>query len=165
MSRRVLPSSVASRTEKTSLRKQRITPRSEVPDQCHWPRLSPPRLRADESLPGILGPDVSATSSSVGRGARLPSACHREPRFRPCASTQPAVQDRYHVFDEQLKWPPENSPWKASLACVPNYGSVEDPLDFARAKFEEDVEEDLMAKMSYWASSKSAMESTGLSQH
>ena len=26
-----------------------------------------------------------------------------------------------HVFEEQLKWPLENSPWEASLAWVPNY--------------------------------------------
>ncbi|CAE7515799.1 unnamed protein product [Symbiodinium sp. KB8] len=44
---------------------------------------------------------------------------------------------------EQLKWPMENAP-----AWVPNYGSVEDRRDFARAKFEGDVKEGLMAKMS-----------------
>ena len=59
-----------------------------------------------------------------------------------------------HVFEEQLKRPLENSPWEASLAWVPNYGSVEDHKEFARAKFEEDVEEDLRAKM--WGSSWSA---------
>ena len=53
-----------------------------------------------------------------------------------------------HVFEEQLKWPLENSPWEASLAWVPNYSSVEEHADFARAKFEEDVREGLMAKMS-----------------
>ena len=37
----------------------------------------------------------------------------------------------------------ENAP-----AWVPNYGSVEDRRDFARAKFEGDVKEGLMAKMS-----------------
>ena len=31
-----------------------------------------------------------------------------------------------HVFEEQLKWPLENAPWEASLAWVPNYGSVEE---------------------------------------
>ncbi|OLP92171.1 hypothetical protein AK812_SmicGene26070 [Symbiodinium microadriaticum] len=39
-------------------------------------------------------------------------------------------------------------PWEASLAWVPNYASVEEHADFARAKFEEDVSEGLMAKMS-----------------
>ena len=53
-----------------------------------------------------------------------------------------------HVFEEQLKWPLENSPWEASLAWVPNYSSVEEHAEFARAKFEEDVREGLMAKMS-----------------
>ena len=53
-----------------------------------------------------------------------------------------------HVFEEQLKWPLENSPWEASLAGVPNYSSVEEHADFARTKFEEDVREGLMAKMS-----------------
>ena len=52
-----------------------------------------------------------------------------------------------HVFEEQLKWPLENSPWEASLAWVPNYSSVEEHADFARDKFEEDVREGLMAKM------------------
>ena len=46
-----------------------------------------------------------------------------------------------HVFEEQL----ENAPWEASLAWVPNYGSVEEHREFAKAKFEEDVEEGLMA--------------------
>ena len=41
----------------------------------------------------------------------------------------------------------ENSPWEASLAWVPNYSSVEEHADFAREKFEEDVREGLMAKM------------------
>ena len=52
-----------------------------------------------------------------------------------------------HVFEEQRKWPLENSPWEASLAWVPNYSSVEEHADFARAKFEEDVREGLLAKM------------------
>ena len=53
-----------------------------------------------------------------------------------------------HVFEEQQKRPLENAPWEASLAWVPNYGSVEEHREFAKAKFEEDVEEGLMAKMS-----------------
>ena len=47
-----------------------------------------------------------------------------------------------------MSWPLENAPWEASLAWVPNYGSVEEHREFAKAKFEEDVEEGLMAKMS-----------------
>ena len=52
-----------------------------------------------------------------------------------------------HVFEEQLKWPLENAPWEASLAWVPNYSSVEEHLAFAKEKFDEDVEEGLMARM------------------
>ena len=48
----------------------------------------------------------------------------------------------------RTEWPLENAPWEASLAWVPNYGSVEEHREFAKAKFEEDVEEGLMAKMS-----------------
>ena len=44
------------------------------------------------------------------------------------------------------QWPAKL--WEASLAWVPNYSSVEEHADFARAKFEEDVREGLMAKMS-----------------
>ena len=53
-----------------------------------------------------------------------------------------------HVFEEQLKLAARNSPWEAALAWVPNYSSVGEHADFARAKFEEDVREGLMAKMS-----------------
>ena len=52
------------------------------------------------------------------------------------------------TLEEQPKWPLENAPFEASLAWVPNYSSVEEHADFARAKFEEDVREGLMAKMS-----------------
>ncbi|CAE7384788.1 unnamed protein product [Symbiodinium microadriaticum] len=52
-----------------------------------------------------------------------------------------------HVFEEQLKWPLENAPWEASLAWVPNYSSVKEHLTFAKEKFDEDVEEGLMARM------------------
>ena len=53
-----------------------------------------------------------------------------------------------HVFDPHKKWPLENMPWEASLAWVPNYGSTRDHLDFAKAKFNEEIEEGLMEKMS-----------------
>ncbi|CAE7939626.1 unnamed protein product, partial [Symbiodinium necroappetens] len=42
-----------------------------------------------------------------------------------------------HVFAEQVKWPLDNSFWEASLAWAPNYSSVAEHADFARAKFEE----------------------------
>ena len=38
--------------------------------------------------------------------------------------------------------------WEPGLRWVPNYSSVEEHVEFARAKFEEDVEEGLMLKMS-----------------
>ena len=53
-----------------------------------------------------------------------------------------------HVFEEQLCWPLDNQPWEPGLRWVPNYGSVEEPVEFARAKFEEDITEGLMLKMS-----------------
>ena len=53
-----------------------------------------------------------------------------------------------HVFEPQKKWPLENTPWEPALAWVPNYGSTRDHLDFAKAKFEEEIEEGLMEKMS-----------------
>ena len=39
-------------------------------------------------------------------------------------------------------------PWEPALAWVPNYGSTRDHLDFAKAKFDEEIEEGLMEKMS-----------------
>ena len=53
-----------------------------------------------------------------------------------------------HVFEEQLRWPLDNQPWEPGLRWVPNYGSVEEHVEFARAKFEEDITEGLMLKMS-----------------
>ena len=53
-----------------------------------------------------------------------------------------------HVFEQDKKWPLENMPWEPSLAWVPNYGSTRDHLDFAKAKFDEEIEEGLMEKMS-----------------
>ena len=46
-----------------------------------------------------------------------------------------------HVFEPQEKWLLENTPWEPALAWVPNYGSTRDDLDFAKAKFEEEIEE------------------------
>ncbi len=53
-----------------------------------------------------------------------------------------------HVFEPQEKWPLENVPWEPELAWVPNYSSTREHLEFARAKFEEEIEEGLMEKMS-----------------
>ena len=41
----------------------------------------------------------------------------------------------------------ENAPWEPALAWVPNYVSVGEHRDFVRAKFEEDVAEGLMDRM------------------
>ena len=53
-----------------------------------------------------------------------------------------------HVFEEQLRWPLDNPPWEPGLRWVPNYSSVEEHADFAKAKFEEDIAERMMIKMS-----------------
>ena len=53
-----------------------------------------------------------------------------------------------HRAEEQLKWPLENVPWEASSLGPELYASVEEHQDFAKEKFEEDVSEGLMAKMS-----------------
>ena len=53
-----------------------------------------------------------------------------------------------HVFEPQEKWPLENSQWEPALAWVPNYGSTREHLDFAKEKFQEEIEEGLMEKMS-----------------
>ena len=42
----------------------------------------------------------------------------------------------------------DNHPWEPGLRWVPNYSSVEEHVDFASAKFEEDIAEGLMLKMS-----------------
>ena len=52
-----------------------------------------------------------------------------------------------HVFEEQTSWRLDKDSWEPALAWVPNYASIEDHKDFVRAKFEEDVQEDLMEKM------------------
>ena len=52
-----------------------------------------------------------------------------------------------HVFEEQTSWRLDKNSWEPALAWVPNYASIEDHKDFVRAKFEEDVQEDLMEKM------------------
>eukprot|EP00439_Symbiodinium_sp_Y106_P013439 s5626_g1.t3 len=52
-----------------------------------------------------------------------------------------------HVFEEQTSWRLDKDCWEPALAWVPNCASIEDHKDFVRAKFEEDVQEDLMEKM------------------
>ena len=53
-----------------------------------------------------------------------------------------------HVFEEQTKWPLDREPWEPGLVWVPNYGSTQDHRDFAKDKFEEEVREGMMEKMS-----------------
>ena len=53
------------------------------------------------------------------------------------------------MFEEQLRWPLNSQPWEPGLRWVPNYSSLEEHADFARAiKFEEDIAEGMMIKMS-----------------
>ena len=52
-----------------------------------------------------------------------------------------------HVFEEQTKWPLDRDPWEPGLLWVPNYGSASDHLDFAREKFEEEIKEGMMEKL------------------
>ena len=61
---------------------------------------------------------------------------------------QPSDTLATHIFEEQLRWHLDNRPWEPGLRWVPNYSSVEEHVEFARAKFEEDIEEGLMLKMS-----------------
>ena len=53
-----------------------------------------------------------------------------------------------HIFEEQVKWPLDNSPWEPAPSWVPNYHSVKDHESYVREKFEEDVAEGLMERMS-----------------
>ena len=53
-----------------------------------------------------------------------------------------------HVFEEQIKWPLDREPWEPGLVWVPNYGSTLDHREFAKEKFEEEVREGMMDKMS-----------------
>ena len=53
-----------------------------------------------------------------------------------------------HVFEEQEKWPLDSNPWEPSLAWVPNYSSAREHSGFAAEKFEEEIAEGLMEKMS-----------------
>eukprot|EP00439_Symbiodinium_sp_Y106_P024561 s7122_g3.t1 len=56
-----------------------------------------------------------------------------------------------HIFEDQLKWHLENAPWEASLAASLGTqlrlgGGTPGHREFFKAKFDEDVEEGLMAK-------------------
>ena len=53
-----------------------------------------------------------------------------------------------HVFEEQIKWPLDREPWEPGLVWVPNYGPTLDHREFAMEKFEEEVREGMMDKMS-----------------
>ena len=63
------------------------------------------------------------------------------PKSRPLPRT-------LRVFEEQEKWPLDSDPWEPSLAWVPNYSSAREHSDFATEKFEEEMAEGLMEKMS-----------------
>ena len=52
-----------------------------------------------------------------------------------------------HVFEEQVAWPLDKDVVEPALQWVPNYASVREHLDFAKEKFEEDIAEGMMEKM------------------
>ena len=52
-----------------------------------------------------------------------------------------------HVFEEQVSWPLDKDLVEPALQWVPNYASVSEHLDFAKEKFEEDIAEGMMEKM------------------
>ena len=52
-----------------------------------------------------------------------------------------------HVFEEQVSWPLDKDSVEPALQWVPNYASVSEHLDFAKEKFEEDIAEGMMEKM------------------
>ena len=51
------------------------------------------------------------------------------------------------VFEEQVSWPLDKDLVEPALQWVPNYASVREHLDFAKEKFEEDIAEGMMEKM------------------
>ena len=53
-----------------------------------------------------------------------------------------------HVFELQKEVAARERPMEPALAWVPNHGSTRDHLEFAKAKFDEEIEEGLMEKMS-----------------
>ena len=51
------------------------------------------------------------------------------------------------MFEEQVSWPLDKDLVEPALQWVPNYASVSEHLDFAKEKFEEDIAEGMMEKM------------------
>ena len=51
------------------------------------------------------------------------------------------------VFEEQISWPLDKDVVEPALQWVPNCASVSEHLDFAKEKFEEDIAEGMMEKM------------------
>ena len=51
------------------------------------------------------------------------------------------------MFEEQTTWPLDKDVVEPALQWVPNYASVSEHLDFAKEKFEEDIAEGMMEKM------------------
>ena len=46
-----------------------------------------------------------------------------------------------------MKWQFDKEPWEPGLACVPNYSSASEHLDFARETLEEEINEGMLEKM------------------
>ncbi|CAE7674357.1 unnamed protein product, partial [Symbiodinium sp. KB8] len=71
----------------------------------------------------------------------------KDPDLLRVAGGQPSAIRPPHVFEEHAKWALENEPWEAAHEWVPKYASLKDHTDFVREKFEEDVREGLMERM------------------
>ena len=115
-------------------------------------------------LPASQGPALHQGAGryhgELDRGAGLGRSWHFKRRmtrigtscYRPRSDSRWASWSRYHELhtssSRRKKWPLENIPWEPALAWVPNYGSTRDHLNFAKAKFDEEIEEGLMEKMS-----------------
>ena len=101
------------------------------------------------SGPGEEGPGTHrGWSTHAVEAATQAARSRRQPReFLREAEEGLAVRIRCplprtpHVFEEQLRWPLDNQPWEPGLRWVPNYSSVEEHVEFAKTKFEEDIAE------------------------
>ena len=110
---------------------------------CRW--LEAQDMR-EKDLDGIVRSAPTAeTAKKTARSRRRPGVSPRGGG----ATRGDSLPATPHVFEEQLRWPLHNQPWEPELRWVPNYSSVEKHVEFAEAKFEEDIAEGLMLKMSY----------------
>ena len=67
----------------------------------------------------------------------LLGSCRRSgPRLSSGRDSGPAATDAPRLRGTAQSKPLENAPWEAALAWVPNYCSVEEHREFAKAKFD-----------------------------